>query len=41
MVESITVKKITVLWDVTPSSLVKILGLSEENAVYTFREVEQ
>jgi len=40
MVESIKGKKLTVFWDVTPFSLVNILRLSEENALYIFREVE-
>jgi len=32
--------KITVFWDVTQFSLVKILRISDENALYIFREVE-
>jgi len=40
MVESIKRKKITMFWDVIQFSLVKILRLSEENALYTFTEVE-
>jgi hypothetical protein len=38
MVESIKGKKTNVFWDVTPFSLVKML--SEENALYIFREVD-
>jgi hypothetical protein len=40
IVESIKGKKITVFWEVTTFSLVKILRLSDENSLYIFREVE-